>query len=139
MSYFATYHVSRLNILVILGFDIFPNQIYPPRDIPNSDILINLNPSTIIVDVPFMTTFIVNSAILRSGRDPEACAAGALKMLTKGGIKNVKLKSCYCCSSEGRVAFIVEAESKEAVLDAMNKIDIPVASIMEAEEVKTKK
>ena len=60
-------------------------------------------------------------------------------MLTKGGIKNVKLKSCYCCSPEGRVAFIVEAESKEAVLDAMNKIDIPVASIMEAEEVKPQK
>jgi nitrate reductase NapAB chaperone NapD len=59
-------------------------------------------------------------------------------MLAKEGIKNVKIKSCYYCGPEGRAVFIVEGESKEAVLNALNKINLPVASIMEAEEVRPK-
>ncbi len=50
-----------------------------------------------------------------------------------------KTRSCYCSSAEGRVAFVIEGASRDAVLQAMEKIDIPVASIMEAEEVKAKK
>jgi len=86
-----------------------------------------------------MPEYIVNSAILRSGRDPKACAEGAAKMLTSGKFKDVEVKSCYCCGAEGRVAFIVESPSRDTVLETMEKIDIPVASIMEAEEVKHKK
>jgi len=82
-----------------------------------------------------MPEYIVNSAILRSGRDPKACAQGAAKMLASGKIKDIQEKACYCCSTEGRVAFVVEAASKDAVLEAMEKFDIPVASILDVEEV----
>jgi hypothetical protein len=85
-----------------------------------------------------MKKFIVNSAILPSSIDPMACAMGAPKMLANAGVKDAKIKSCYCCGPEGRVVFIAEAESKEALLDALNKINVPVASIMETEEVKPK-
>ncbi len=85
-----------------------------------------------------MKKFIVNSAILSSELDPMACAMGAPKMLMNAGVKNVKIKSCYCCGAEGRSIFVVEGETKDSVLEAMNKINVPVASIMEAEEVKPK-
>ena len=85
-----------------------------------------------------MKKFIVNSAILPSSMNPLACAVGAPKMLLNAGVKDAKIKSCYCCGPEGRVVFIAEAENKEALLDALNKINVPVASIMETEEVKQK-
>jgi hypothetical protein len=85
-----------------------------------------------------MKKFIVNSAILPSSMDPMACAVGAPKMLMNAGVKDVKIKSCYCCGPEGRTVFVMEAETKEMLLEALNKINVPVASIMEAEEVKPK-
>ncbi len=85
-----------------------------------------------------MKKFIVNSAILSSSLNPMDCAVGAPKMMMNAGIKDVKIKSCYCCGAEGRSVFVVEAETKEALLEAMNKVNIPVASVMEAEEVKPK-
>jgi nitrate reductase NapAB chaperone NapD len=84
-----------------------------------------------------MPQYIVNSAILN--KDPKACAEGAAKMLASGKVKDVQARSCYCSSAEGRVAFVIEGASRDAVLQAMEKIDVPVASIMEAEEVKAKK
>jgi hypothetical protein len=83
--------------------------------------------------------FLVNSGILPAGMDPMACAVGTPKMLEKAGIKNVKVKSCYCCGPEGKIVFVAEAQSKEALMDALTKIDLPVASIMETEEVMPKK
>jgi hypothetical protein len=78
----------------------------------------------------------INSAILKSGKDPKACAQGAAKMLAKGKIKGIELKACYCCESENRVAFLVDGPSEEAVLQVVQEqLDIPVASIMVAEEV----
>jgi hypothetical protein len=85
-----------------------------------------------------MKTFVVNSAILSPSMDAKACAVGAPKMLMDAGVKNAKVKSCYCCGSEGRVVFIIEGESRDAVLEAFLKINVPVASIMEAEEVAPK-
>ena len=83
-----------------------------------------------------MTTYMINSAILKSGKDPKACAQGAAKMLAKGKIKGIELKACYCCESENRVAFLVDGPSEEAVLQVVQEqLDIPVASIMVAEEV----
>jgi len=86
-----------------------------------------------------MTKFLVNSALLPASMDPLACAVGTPKMLEKAGIKNVKIKSCYCCGQEGKVVFVAEAENKESLLDALTKVNLPVASIMEAEEVNLKK
>jgi hypothetical protein len=85
-----------------------------------------------------MKTFVVNSAILSPSMDAKACAVGAPKMLMDAGIKNAKVKSCYCCGSEGKVVFIIEGESRDAVLEAFLKINVPVASIMEAEEAAPK-
>ena len=87
------------------------------------------------MEVVLLARFIVDSAILRSGTDPKTCATGAAKMLTSGKIKDISVKSCYCCGEQKRVAFIIEAPSRHAVLDVMEKIDVPVASIMEVEEV----
>jgi hypothetical protein len=83
-----------------------------------------------------LPSYLVNSAILKSGNDPKACAEGAVKMFSKGRIKDVELNACYCCASEKRVAFIFDGPSKEAILQVIQeKLDIPVASITEAEEV----
>ena len=84
-----------------------------------------------------MKKFIVNTAILTPKMEPKACAANASSMLENAGIKDVRLISCYCCSSEARVIFVAEAENKEKVLESLNRINVPVASIMEAEEVKS--
>jgi hypothetical protein len=56
-------------------------------------------------------------------------------MLAKGKIRDIEAKACYCCGSEGRVAFIIEGPSRDAVLETLERIQIPVASITEAEEV----
>jgi hypothetical protein len=85
-----------------------------------------------------MKTFVVNSAILRPSIDAKACAVGAPKMLMEEGVKNAKVTSCYCYGPEGRVFFIIEGESRNAVLEAFLKINVPMASIMEAEEVAPK-
>jgi hypothetical protein len=83
-----------------------------------------------------LTTYMISSAILKSGKDPKACAQGAAKMLTKGKIKGIEMKACYCCEAENRVSFLVEGPSEEAVLRVVQEqLDIPVASIMVAEEV----
>ena len=83
-----------------------------------------------------MPNYLVNSAILRPGTDPRACAEGAVKTFAKGKIKGIELKSCYCCGNADRVAFVIEGPSEDAVLHVVQEqLDIPVASIMEAEEV----
>ncbi len=81
-----------------------------------------------------MATFIVSSAILRPMQDPKACAVGAPKMLDRAGIKSVKMRSCYCCSDYGTVVFVVDGENRDVVLDAFNRINVPIASILEVEE-----
>jgi hypothetical protein len=86
-----------------------------------------------------MKKFIVNTAILTPKMDPESCAAGAPNMLLNAGIRDTRIISCYCCITEGRVVFVVESENKDKVLEVLNRINVPVASIMEAEEVKPKK
>jgi hypothetical protein len=87
-----------------------------------------------------MPRYLVNSHILRSGTDPRACAEGAAKMLARGKIKNIEAKSCYCCTNEKRVAFIIEGPDQNTVLETVQQqLDIPVQSIMEVEEVPTQK
>lgn len=83
-----------------------------------------------------MPRYLVNSAILKSGKDPKTCAEGAAKMLAKGKYKDIEAKSCYCCTNEARAAFIIEGPSQDAVLEAVQEqLDIPVASILEVQEV----
>jgi hypothetical protein len=83
-----------------------------------------------------LSDYLVNSAILSSGKNPKTCANGAVKMLSKGKIKNIELKACYCCETENRVSFIINGPSEDAVLQVVQEqLDIPVASVMEAEEI----
>jgi hypothetical protein len=87
--------------------------------------------------VIFLPKYMVNSAILQSGKKPQACAEGAAKMLAKGKIKDIEAKACYCCTGENRVAFLIEGPSEDAVLQVVQEqLDIPVASITEVQEVK---
>jgi nitrate reductase NapAB chaperone NapD len=75
--------------------------------------------------------------MLQSGKNPKTCAEGAAKMLARGKIKDIEAISCYCCTNEARVAFVIEAPSQDAVLETLQEqLNIPVASIMEAEEIK---
>jgi hypothetical protein len=83
-----------------------------------------------------MPTYIVNSAILKPAQDPKACAVGAPKMLSNAGIQNVTVKSCYCCSEYGMVVFVVEGADRNKTLEAFNRVNIPVASILDVEEIK---
>jgi hypothetical protein len=83
--------------------------------------------------------FLIDSAILKPGTDPKACALGSPQRLEHAGITNVKIITCYCCGPEGRVAFVVEAENRNAALEAFYKINVPVASIVETEEIIPKK
>jgi hypothetical protein len=83
-----------------------------------------------------LKNFLVTSAILLPGTDPKACALGSPQRLKPYG---VNVKTCYCCGPEGRVVFVVEAQSREAALDSFFKINVPVASIVETEEVLPKK
>jgi hypothetical protein len=86
--------------------------------------------------VNFLPSYLVNSAILKSGKNPKACAEGAVKMFSKGKIKDIELTACYCCVTENRVSFIFNGPSKDAILHVVQEqLDIPVASITEAEEV----
>jgi hypothetical protein len=83
-----------------------------------------------------LPNYLVNSAILSSGKDPKTCAMGAAKMLSKGKIKGIEMKACYCCGTENRVAFLIEGPSQETILNIVQEqLNITVASIMEAEEV----
>ena len=60
-------------------------------------------------------------------------------MLARGKIKNIEAKACYCCTDEKRVAFIIEGPDQHTVLETVQQqLDIPVASIMEVEEVPAK-
>ena len=86
-----------------------------------------------------MPRYLINSHILRSGTDPRACAEGAAKQLSRGKIKGIEAKACYCCSDEKRVALVVEGPDQHTVLETIQQqIDIPVASIFEVEEVTPK-
>jgi hypothetical protein len=83
-----------------------------------------------------MPRYLVDSAILSSGKDPKTCAEGAAKMLSKGKFKDIEAKSCYCCGGEGRVAFVIEGPNRDVVLETLQEqLDIPIASITEIEEV----
>jgi hypothetical protein len=57
-------------------------------------------------------------------------------MLARGKIKGIEAKSCYCCTNENRVAFVIEGPSQEAILETLQEqLNIPVASISEIQEV----
>ena len=87
-----------------------------------------------------MPRYLVNSAILRSGKDPRACAEGAAKMLAKGKIKDVEAKSCFAVPQKAEWLSSLKEQVKTLCCKILQEqMDIPVASIFEVEEVTPKK
>ncbi|MFA5573048.1 MAG: hypothetical protein WDA42_08055 [Candidatus Bathyarchaeia archaeon] len=83
-----------------------------------------------------MPKFLVNSAILKSENNPQACAEGAAKMLSKGKIRDIEATACYCCKGENRVAFVIKGPSQDVVLETVQEqLNIPVVSITEVQEI----
>jgi len=60
----------------------------------------------------FMPRYPVNSAILRSGKDPRAYAEGATKMLSKGKIKGIEAKSCFAAPQKAELLSSLKAQVK---------------------------
>jgi len=81
-----------------------------------------------------MKKFIVNSGILPLQIDTVSCNTAIPKMLMGAGYKNIKIKTCYCCNQDRKVVFEVDADNKDALSEALNKIEFPVESIMETEK-----
>jgi hypothetical protein len=106
-----------------------------------STLLVGMNKRLLIlnflISAEFSSTkkFIVNSAILSTKLDHVSCAVSAPKILENAGMSGTKIISCYCCMAERRVVFIVESDEKDRVLEALNRINVTVASIMEVEKL----
>ena len=83
-----------------------------------------------------MKRFIVNTKVQQSQLNTITCAIGTTKVFEKAGIKDVSLKTCYCCDPESNAdvkksLIEFEAPSKEVLEEALKKINFPVKSIDE--------
>ena len=69
---------------------------------------------------------------------------GTTSIFERTGIKDVYLKTCYCCSPESnadveKALIEFEAPSTEALEAALEKIDFPADSIVEVTKVEVGK
>lgn len=88
-----------------------------------------------------MKRFIVNSKVPQIQLNRLTCMMGTTNIFERTGIKDVYLKTCYCCSPESnadvkKALIEFEAPSKEALEAALQKIAFPVDSIDEVTKVK---
>jgi hypothetical protein len=91
-----------------------------------------------------MKHFIVNSKAPQIQLNRLTCIIGKTNVFERTGVKDVHLKTCYCCSlgSDAGVEKALiefEAPSKEALESALTKIAFPVDSIEEVTKVKLRK
>jgi hypothetical protein len=91
-----------------------------------------------------MKRFIVNSTVPQIQLNRLTCIIGTTNVFERSGIKDVYLKTCYCCSPESnadveKALIEFEAPSKKALEEALKKIDFPVDSIVEVTKVKVSK
>ena len=82
-----------------------------------------------------MKKFVVDSTIPPGKLDPIAWIMGTSKMLRDTGAKDIKFRTCYCCSAEGKVVCEFDAPNKESLSEVLRKIDFPVESIMETKKL----
>jgi hypothetical protein len=87
-----------------------------------------------------MKRFIVNSKVPQIQLNRLTCVMGTTNIFERTGIKDVYLKTCYCCSPEEnadvkKALIEFEAPSKEALEAALQKIAFPVDSIVEVTKV----
>jgi len=57
------------------------------------------------------------------------------QLLTKAKVDDVKFKTAYCCTLDGKIIAEFESDYEEAVKKALNKIKMPFTSVMEATKV----
>lgn len=91
-----------------------------------------------------MKRFIVNSNVPQIQLNRLTCMIGTTNIFEKTGIKDVVLKTCYCCSPESnadvkKALIEFEAQSKEALAAALQKIVFPAESIVEVTKVEVSK
>jgi hypothetical protein len=91
-----------------------------------------------------MRRFIVNSTVPQSQLNRLTCIIGTTNVFERSGIKDVYLKTCYCCSPESnadveKALIEFEAPSKEALKEALQKINFPADSIVEVTKVTVSK
>jgi len=91
-----------------------------------------------------MKRFIVNSKVPQIQLNRLTCIIGTTSIFERTGIKDVYLKTCYCCSPESnadveKALIEFEAPSKEALEAALQKIDFPADSIVEVTKVEVGK
>ena len=91
-----------------------------------------------------MKRFIVNSTVNQIQLNRLTCIVGTTNVFERTGIKDVYLKTCYCCSPElnagvEKALIEFEAPSKEALELALQKIDFPFVSIVEVTKVEVGK
>jgi hypothetical protein len=87
-----------------------------------------------------MKRFIVNSKVPQIELNRLTCVMGTTNIFERTGIKDVYLKTCYCCSLEEnagveKALIEFEAPSKEALEAALQKIAFPFDSIVEVTKV----
>ena len=87
-----------------------------------------------------MKRFIVNSNVPQIQLNRLTCVIGTTNIFEKTGIRDVVLKTCYCCSPESnadvkKALIEFEAPSKEDLAAALKKIDFPAESIVEVTKV----
>ncbi|HMK93858.1 MAG TPA: hypothetical protein VK536_00505 [Candidatus Limnocylindrales bacterium] len=83
-----------------------------------------------------MKRFIVNSKVPQIQLNRLTCLMGTTDIFERTGIKDVYLKTCYCCAPElnagvQKALIEFEAPSKEALEAALEKINFPFDSINE--------
>ncbi len=91
-----------------------------------------------------MKRFIVNSKVPQIQLNRLTCVIGTTNIFEKNGIKDVVLKTCYCCAPESnadveKALIEFEAPSKKALEAALEKIDFPAESIIEVTKIETNK
>ena len=91
-----------------------------------------------------MKRFIVNSRVPQIQLNRLTCIIGTTNIFERTGIKDVYLKTCYCCSPESnadveKAIIEFEAPSKEALEAALQKIDFPAESIVEVTKLEAGK
>ena len=91
-----------------------------------------------------MKRFIVNSNVPQIQLNRLTCVIGTTDIFERTGIKDVHLKTCYCCSPESnadveKALIEFEAPSKEVLEAALQKIAFPADSIVEVTKVEAGK
>jgi len=87
-----------------------------------------------------MKRFIVSSKVPQIQLNRLTCIIGTTSIFERTGIKDVYLRTCYCCAPESnadveKALIEFEAPSKEALEAALQKIAFPVDSIVEVAKV----